>query len=218
MPPESRKAKQARAQKILQRLRTKYPEACTALNYCTPLEMLVATILSAQCTDVKVNEVTQELFKKYRTAPDYAQAAPQELEQMIRPTGFFRNKARSLIGMGQALVAQFGGEVPANMEDLLKLPGVARKTANVVLGNVFEKAEGVVVDTHVKRLSYRMGLTTEEKNTDKIERDLMVLFPPEDWIFIGHALILHGRETCPARKPKCGECIISDLCLKKGVK
>jgi len=178
----------------------------------------VATILSAQCTDARVNEVTRELFQKYRTAQDYVQAGPQELEQMIRPTGFFRNKARSLIGMGQTLVAQFGGEVPDDMADLLKLPGVARKTASVVLGNVFEKAEGVVVDTHVKRLAYRMGLTTEQKNADKIERDLMALFPPEVWIFISHALILHGRETCPARKPKCAACIMQDLCPKRGLK
>jgi len=205
-----------RVRQILTRLRRRFPGATTALHFTTPLEMLVATVLSAQCTDKVVNEVTPALFRKYRTARDYAEADPAELEQMIRRTGFFHNKAKSLIGIGKTLVAEFGGEVPDTMEGLLHLPGVARKTANVVLGNAFGKAEGVVVDTHVKRIAYRLGLT-KEKDPEKIERDLMALVPRKDWIFFGHAVILHGRETCLARKPRCEECILEEVCPKVGV-
>ncbi len=216
MPEETAADLRKRVRQIVTRLRRRFPHATTALHFTTPLEMLVATVLSAQCTDKVVNEVTPALFRKYKTARDYAEADPAELEQMIRRTGFFRNKAKSLIGIGKALVAEFGGEVPDTMEGLLRLPGAARKTANVVLGNAFGKAEGVVVDTHVKRITYRLGLT-KEKDPEKIERDLMALVPRKDWIFFGHAVILHGRETCLARKPKCEECVLEEVCPKVGV-
>jgi len=214
--PESPAARKRRAQQIVERLRQHYPQAQTALHFRTPLEMLVATILSAQCTDAVVNQVTPALFARYPTARHYANADPTALETMIRPTGFFRNKTKSLIGMGKALVAEFGGEVPGTMAEMLRLPGVARKTANVVLQNAFGVVEGVVVDTHVKRITYRLGLTTEE-DPQKVEQDLMALLPREEWRFWGHAVILHGRETCQARKPKCPECVVEDLCPKVGV-
>ena len=216
MRRESQAARKRRAQQLVERLRQQYAEAPTALDFRTPLEMLVATILSAQCTDAVVNQVTPALFARYPTARHYAEADPAELETMIRPTGFFRNKTKSLIGMGQALVAEFGGEVPGTMAEMLRLPGVARKTANVVLQNAFGVVEGVVVDTHVKRITYRLGLTTEA-DPQQVEQDLIRLLPREEWRFWGHAIILHGRETCPARKPKCGECVVEDLCPKVGM-
>jgi len=168
-------------------------------------------MLSAQTTDVQVNKVTESLFAKYRTAEDYAGADPDELEEDIRPTGFYRNKARSLRGMASALVEEHGGEVPRTMEDLVTLPGVGRKTANVVLGNAFGVDEGVVVDTHVRRVSGRLGLT-EEKDPVKIERDLMQVVPRENWTVFSHLLILHGRRVCKARKPDCPNCVLNDIC------
>jgi endonuclease-3 len=176
-----------------------------------PLELLVATILSAQCTDARVNVVTQTLFRKYRTAGDYAAADPAVFEDEIRSTGFFRNKTKSILGMAAALVARFGGRVPDTMDDLLTLPGVGRKTANVVLGNAFGRDEGVVVDTHVARIGALLGFT---RQTDpvKIEQDLVVLVPKAEWTLFPHLLIHHGRAVCVARRPKCGDCPLADLC------
>ena len=193
------------------RLKAEYPDARTELDWKSPLELLVATVLSAQTTDVQVNRVTQGLFAKYRTAEDYANADPSELEEDIRPTGFYRNKARSLRNMAGALVEEHGGEVPNTMQELVALPGVGRKTANVVLGNAFGVDEGIVVDTHVRRVSGRLGLT---ENTDpvKIEQDLMQVIPKEDWTVFSHLLILHGRRTCKARKPDCPNCTLNDIC------
>jgi len=202
---------QARVREILRRLRETYPVARTALNFRTPLELLVATILSAQCTDERVNRVTAELFRKYRTAADYAAAPVRELERLIRPTGYYRNKARAIKAACQKLVADFGGEVPATMEELLTLPGVARKTANVVLQNAFGIPSGIVVDTHVLRVARRLGLTTHT-DRDKVERDLMGLIPRQEWIAFSHRLILHGRQTCRARRPLCGQCVLQTLC------
>ena len=216
MPDQPSPDLKKRVREILKRLHKKYPDATTALHFRTPVEMLVATILSAQCTDKVVNEVTPALFAQYPTAKHYAEADPAELEQMIHRTGFFRNKAKNLIGMGKALVELYGGEVPGTMAEMLRLPGVARKTANVVLGNAFGKAEGVVVDTHVQRITQRLGLTNQ-KTPEKIERDLMSLLPKKEWIFYGHAIILHGRETCVARKPKCPVCVLEGVCPKVGV-
>jgi endonuclease-3 len=193
------------------RLKSAYPDARTALDWSNPLELLVATILSAQTTDVRVNSVTPDLFAKYPTAADLADAEPTELEETIRPTGFFRNKAKSLQGMARALVEDHGGEVPPAMEDLVALPGVGRKTANVVLGNAFSIDEGVVVDTHVRRLSNRFGFTSQS-DPEKIERDLIRTVPKEDWTVFSHLLILHGRSICKARKPACGDCVVNDLC------
>ncbi len=208
---ESKRARRQRTGEILKRLEREYPDAHCALDFSNPLELLVATILSAQCTDVRVNMVTPELFARCPTAEAYAEIPTPELEELIRSTGFFRNKARSLKGMGQALVEEHGGEVPAEMAALLALPGVARKTANVVLGNAFGIDEGVVVDTHVNRLSNRLALTAE-KTPDKIERDLMELVPREKWTLWAHLLIYHGRQVCKARKPDCGSCALLDLC------
>jgi endonuclease-3 len=202
---------QARVREIVERLRERYPVARTALKFRTPLELLVATILSAQCTDERVNQVTAELFRRYRTAEEYASAPLRELERLIRPTGYYRNKARAIKAACQKLVADFGGEVPATMEALLTLPGVARKTANVVLQNAFGIASGIVVDTHVLRVAQRLGLT-REKDRDKVERDLMALVPREEWIAFSHRLIAHGRETCRARRPLCGQCSLESLC------
>ena len=201
----------APAEETIARLKSEYPGAKTALDWSNPLELLVATILSAQTTDVRVNAVTPNLFAKYPTAADYAAADPTELEEDIRPTGFFRNKAKSLRGMARALVADHGGEVPRPMEDLVALPGVGRKTANVVLGNAFSIDEGVVVDTHVRRLSNRLGFTTHN-DPEKIERDLMQTVPKRDWTVFSHLLILHGRSVCKARKPACEDCVVNDLC------
>jgi endonuclease-3 len=201
----------APAPKTISRLKAAYPDARTELNWTNPLELLVATMLSAQTTDVRVNTVTPNLFAKYPTAAAYARADPAELEGVIRPTGFFRNKAKSLRGMARALVDDHGGEVPRTMPDLVALPGVGRKTANVVLGNAFSIDEGIVVDTHVRRLSNRLGFTTHE-DPDKIERDLTQAVPREDWTIFSHLLILHGRNICMSRKPDCENCILNDLC------
>jgi endonuclease-3 len=200
-----------RAPIIFERLHAAYPEAKTALNHTNPFQLLVATILSAQTTDVRVNLVTPALFARYPDAAALAQARQAQVEKLIQSTGFFRNKARSIIGMAQGLVADHQGEVPNTMEELVKLPGVGRKTANVVLGNAFGINEGVVVDTHVTRLSFRLGFS---RQTDpvKIEQALMKLFPQQSWALLSHLLILHGRQVCIARKPKCPECVVADLC------
>jgi endonuclease-3 len=188
-----------------------YPDARTELDWKSPLELLVATILSAQTTDVSVNGVTKTLFEKYHTAADYAGADPAELEEDIRPSGFYRNKARSLRGMARALVEEHAGEVPRTMRELVALPGVGRKTANVVLGNAFGVDEGIVVDTHVRRVSNRLGLT-EKQDPEKIEQDLIRMVPQEDWTVFSHLLIFHGRRICKARKPDCPNCVLNDVC------
>jgi endonuclease-3 len=192
-------------------LKAEYPDARTELDWSNPLELLVATILSAQTTDVQVNRVTESLFAKYRTAEDYADSNPEELEEDIRPTGFYRNKARSLRGMANALVREHAGEVPRTMSELVALPGVGRKTANVVLGNAFGTNEGIVVDTHVRRVSGRLGLT-ESSDPVNIEQELMEVVPEEDRTIFSHLLILHGRRTCKARKPDCPNCVLNDIC------
>jgi endonuclease-3 len=201
----------AYALEVLARLKREYPDAHTELDYATPLQLLEATILSAQCTDKRVNMVTPLLFKMYPTAAALADAPAEKLEEIIKSTGFFRNKTKSLIGLGKALVELHNGEVPDSMEALVKLPGVGRKTANVVLGNAFLRNEGVVVDTHVARVSHRLGLT-RETDPVKIEQDLMPLFPREDWALLSHLLIFHGRRVCEARKPKCEICVLNDIC------
>jgi endonuclease III len=200
-----------RTLKIIRLLKKEYPDAKCSLNHSNPLELLIATILSAQCTDERVNIVTADLFRKYRTAEDYAKAPRSDLENDIRSTGFFRNKAKSLQGAGAMISEQYGGRVPRKVEDLLSLPGVARKTANVVLGNAFGIASGVVVDTHVSRLSQRLGLT-ENHQPEKIELDLIELVPKRDWIDFSHLLIYHGRKVCKARAPLCGECVVEPHC------
>lgn len=205
------------AKKTVKALHQLYPDADCALEYTQAHELLIATILSAQSTDATVNKVTNTLFEKYRTIRDFANADPEEFEVEIYSTGFFRNKTKSVIGAANMIVEEFDGKVPDTMEDLLKLPGVARKTANVVLGTYFKKAEGIVVDTHVKRVSYRIGLT-DHTDPEKIERDLMEVFPRDEWIFVGHALILHGRNICVARGPKIEICLLNDFCLQRGVK
>lgn len=196
---------------VLAELRRRYPEARCSLNYENPLQLLIAVQLSAQCTDERVNEVTAQLFRRYRTVEDFATAPQEELEQAIRPTGFYHNKARNLRLTCQRLISDYGGEVPRTMEALLTLPGVARKTANVVLGNAFGIVEGVVVDTHVKRLTRRLGWTTSE-DPQQIERDLMKIVPREDWLDLSHLLIFHGRALCRARDPLCEECPLVPLC------
>jgi endonuclease-3 len=196
---------------VIDRLKDEYPDADTELEWSNPLELLVAVILSAQCTDVRVNEVTKSLFEKYRSAEDYAAAPREELEEDVRPTGFFRNKAKSVQGMASAVIEKHGGEVPRTMPELVALPGVGRKTANVILGNVFGVNEGVVVDTHVKRLSTRLGFT-ENKDPEKVERDLIPLVPEGDRTLFAHLLIFHGRKVCKARKPLCPECVLNDIC------
>jgi endonuclease-3 len=201
---------------VITRLKNEYPDAKTELNWENPLELLVATMLSAQTTDVRVNMVTERLFEKYRTAADYAGADPAQLEEDIRPTGFYRNKARSLQGMARALLERHGGEVPRTMAGLVALPGVGRKTANVVLGNAFGVDEGVVVDTHVRRVSGRLGLT-EERDPEKIERDLIRVVPEGERTLFSHLLIFHGRRVCKARKPDCPSCVLSDVCPKVGL-
>ena len=207
--------KKNRAQKITRGLRRLYPEADCALTHADPLELLIATILSAQSTDETVNKVTPVLFKRFKTAKALADASREELEEIIHSTGFFRQKAKSLQAACQKIDAHFGGEVPDNMDDLVSLPGVARKTANVVLGTAFGKNEGVVVDTHVGRLATRLALTWTSKNDKdavKIERDLMEIFPRKNWTFLGHALIWHGRRVCFARKPDCEKCTLARHC------
>jgi endonuclease-3 len=203
-----------RVQAILQKLDEAYPNVTCALEHHTPFQLLISTILSAQCTDERVNQVTKTLFAKYRSPKEFAYANPAELEQDIRPTGFFRNKTKSIMGAGKKIVEEFGGEVPRTMDELLTLPGVARKTANVVLGTAFGIAVGVVVDTHVIRLSNRLDLS---RNTDpkKIEQDLMQAIPREKWILFSHQLIWHGRKVCQARKPRCIACNLEPLCYAK---
>jgi endonuclease-3 len=201
---------------VITRLKNEYPDAKTELNWENPLELLVATMLSAQTTDVRVNMVTERLFEKYRTAADYAGADPAQLEEDIRPTGFYRNKARSLQGMARALLERHGGEVPRTMAGLVALPGVGRKTANVVLGNAFGVDEGVVVDTHVRRVSGRLGLT-KERDPEKIERDLIRVVPEGERTLFSHLLIFHGRRVCKALKPDCPGCVLSDVCPKVGL-
>ena len=199
---------------ILAGLDAAYPEATCELNYSNAFQLLIATILSAQCTDVRVNQVTSELFKKYTRPQDFAYASPMELEKEIRPTGFFRNKTKSIMGASKGLIEKFGGEVPHTMEEILTLPGVARKTGNVVLGTAYGIASGVVVDTHVIRLSQRLDLTRND-DPKKIEQDLMKVIPENRWIKFSHQLIWHGRRVCAARKPKCAECNLESLCYSK---
>jgi endonuclease III len=196
---------------LLARLLERYPDAHCALDFRNAYELLCATILSAQCTDKRVNMVTPALFARYPNAAALAAARQEDVEELIRSTGFFRNKAKSLIGMATALVDRHGGEVPAEMEALVVLPGVGRKTANVILGNAFGKNEGIVVDTHVTRLGNRLGLT-KESDAVKIERALVPLFPRDQWTMVSHLLIEHGRQVCDAKKPRCGDCILADLC------
>jgi endonuclease-3 len=211
VPAARRAPAKKRAPEIYARLSGAYPDAHCALDFKTPFQLLIATILSAQCTDKRVNMVTPALFRRYATPRTLAAARLEELEEMIKSTGFFRNKSKSLVGMATAIDERHGGVVPNEMEQLVKLPGVGRKTANVILGNAFERNEGVVVDTHVTRVSQRLALT---KNTDpvKIEQDLMPLFPREQWTLLAHLLIEHGRQICVARTPKCDQCVLSDLC------
>lgn len=217
MPRESFEAKQARAKKIIAALQQVYPNAHCELNFSNPLELLVATILSAQCTDKRVNIVTEDLFKKYRTAKDFAEAKLPELEQAIKTTGFFRNKAKNIQAAARSIVEKHGGKVPDTMEELVELGGVGRKTANVVLGNAFDIQLGIAVDTHVARLSYRFGFTN---GTDpvRIEETLMKLVPREQWTLVSHVVIWHGRRRCFARKPDCKDCEILKLCPRVGVK
>jgi endonuclease-3 len=205
-----------RATKIVQKLRREYPDATCALNFRTPLELLVATVLSAQCTDERVNIVTKTLFTKYRSAAHYARADLNELERDIQSTGFFRNKAKNIKACCQAIVDAHDGEVPRDLATLVELPGIGRKTANVILGTAFGIPSGVVVDTHVTRLSQRLGLTSE-KDPVKIELDLIVLIPRKQWIDFSHRLIHHGRRVCVARKPRCSQCVLNDLCPRIGV-
>ncbi|RME15270.1 MAG: endonuclease III [Bdellovibrio sp.] len=203
-----------RVQQIIRRFKKYYPNPQCALVHHNPLELLVATILSAQCTDERVNEVTKTLFKKYRSAKDYAEAKLSELEKDIYSTGFYKNKARNIKACCRELVEKYHGKVPKDLESLVKLPGVGRKTANVVLGNAFGISSGIVVDTHVTRLSRRLGLV-DSKNPQIIERELMKVVPKKDWIAFSHWLILHGRQICKARRPLCEKCFLEDLCPKK---
>ena len=197
--------------KILPLLKKEYPEAKIALNFSNPLEILVATVLSAQCTDARVNIVTKSLFKKYRKVQDYAKANLKTFEQEIRSTGFYRNKAKNIISTAQKIVKDFGGKLPDSMDKLLQLPGVARKTANIVLFNGFGKVDGIAVDTHVRRLSQRLGLT-KNQDPEKIEQDLMKILDKKEWGKFSYLLIDHGRKICDAKKPKCLECILQKLC------
>jgi endonuclease-3 len=206
LPPAS-----VRAPLIFKLLQQEYPDAHCELDHEDPYQLLVATILSAQCTDVRVNTVTPGLFARYPDAEQLAMADPREVEDIIRPTGFFRNKAKNLLGMAGGLLDRFGGAVPDRMEDLVTLPGVGRKTANVILGTAFEKPAGVVVDTHVGRLSRRLGLT-RHSDPVKVETVLMKLFPQKHWTLLSHLLIFHGRRVCVARRPRCAECVLNDLC------
>ncbi|WP_342381564.1 endonuclease III [Myxococcus stipitatus] len=201
---------------LLERLRTKYPDARYELNWSTPYELLVATILAAQCTDERVNKVTAVVFPKYPGPQAIADADTAELEEDLKPTGFFKQKTKTVQAMSRALLADFDGEVPRTIEELVKLPGVARKTANVVLNTAFDIASGVIVDTHVSRVSQRLGLTKHDK-PEAIEQDLMKLVPQDAWTFFGPATVLHGRYTCVAKKPKCDECLVKDICPRIGV-
>jgi endonuclease-3 len=208
---ETKSQKKERTEQIVKLLKRAHPDAHCALNHANAFELLVATILSAQCTDERVNIVTANLFRKYRKPEDYLKVRDTELQQDIKTTGFFRNKTKSIQGACKVLIEEFKGEVPRTMEELLKLPGVARKTANVVLGVAYGIAVGIVVDTHVSRLSHRLGLT-KQKDAVKIEKDLTALVPKNDWIIFSHLLIFHGRRVCKARRPLCEECLIEKLC------
>ncbi|HEU4990574.1 MAG TPA: endonuclease III [Gemmatimonadaceae bacterium] len=221
MPASSRKprrrgalrgaARAAQAREVLKRLLAQYPDAHCALDFQNPYQLLVATILSAQCTDKRVNMVTPALFKKYPNARALARARQEDVEALIKSTGFFRNKARSLVGMARAVTEHHAGAIPDSMDALTHLPGVGRKTANVILGNAFDRNEGIVVDTHVTRLADRLGLS-KAKSAEKIEEELMPLFPRERWTILSHLLIEHGRRVCDARKPRCAECVLADIC------
>jgi endonuclease III len=210
----------SRVREIIRKLKRAYPDAKCSLNHSSAFELLIATILSAQCTDDRVNIVTADLFRKYRKPDDYLKVSPRELEKDIRTTGFFRNKTKSIQGTSKVLTEQYGGRVPQTMEELLELPGVARKTANVVLGNAFAIKSGVVVDTHVTRLSHRLALS-QQKQAEKIEQDLIQIVPRKDWVIFSHLLIAHGRKICKARNPLCADCVVEKLCpssyLKTGV-
>ena len=208
---ERKAERQERVVEIIRRLHEEYPDATTSLAHTSPYELLVATILSAQCTDERVNMVTPELFRRYPTPEDLAGARREDVEEVIRSTGFFRQKTRSLLGMAEAVVERHGGRVPGTMQELVKLPGVGRKTANVVLGNAFDRDEGVVVDTHVRRLSGRLGLTRETA-PERIEPDLIRLVPKEHWTLLPHLFIYHGRAVCRAPTPLCDRCVLADLC------
>lgn len=217
---ETLEEKRKRTREIIRRLKRAYPDAKCSLNHSNPFELLVATILSAQCTDERVNLVTADLFRKYREPEDYLKVSPHELEKDIQSTGFFRNKTKSIQGTAKVLTEEYGGKVPHTMDELLELPGVARKTANVVLGNAFDIKSGIVVDTHVTRLSHRLDLS-QEKDPTKIERDLVEFVPKKDWVIFSHLLIFHGRKICRARNPLCEECVVEPSCpssfLKTGV-
>ena len=217
---ESIEEQKARTRDIIRRLKRAYPGAKCSLNHSNPFELLIATILSAQCTDERVNIVTADLFRKYTKPEDYLKVSPRELEKDIQSTGFFRNKTKSIQGTSKVLTEEYGGQVPHTMDELLELPGVARKTANVVLGNAFGIKAGVVVDTHVTRLSHRLALT-QEKTAEKIELDLIEIVPRRDWVIFPHLMIWHGRKICKARNPLCAECVVEKQCpssfLKTGV-
>ena len=220
MKRESTDELKTRTRDVIRRLKRAYPDAKCSLNHSNPFELLVATILSAQCTDERVNIVTADLFRKYKKPEDYLKVSPRELEKDIQSTGFFRNKTKSIQGTSKVLTEEYGGQVPHTMDELLELPGVARKTANVVLGNAFGVKAGVVVDTHVTRLSHRLAFS-REKTAEKIEQDLIEIVPKKDWVIFPHLLIAHGRKICKARNPLCAECPIEKLCpssfLKTGV-
>ena len=220
MKRESIEELKTRTRDIIRRLKRAYPDAKCSLNHSNPFELLVATILSAQCTDDRVNIVTADLFRKYKKPEDYLRVSPRELEKDIQSTGFFRNKTKSIQGTSKVLTEEYGGQVPHTMDELLELPGVARKTANVVLGNAFGVKAGVVVDTHVTRLSHRLEFS-QEKTAEKIELDLIEIVPRKDWVIFPHLLIAHGRKICKARTPLCAECPVEKLCpssfLKTGV-
>jgi endonuclease-3 len=214
MPSEE---KRERTRKVINLLKKEYPDAHCTLNHTNAFELLVATILSAQCTDERVNIVTADLFRKYRKPADYLKVSQSELEQDIRSTGFYRNKAKNIQGACKILVEKYKGEVPQTMEELMKLPGVARKTANVVTGNAFGKAYGITVDTHVSRISNLLGLT-KHGQAEKIEQDLIELVPKKDWVMFSHWLISHGRKICIARRPACNECVLEKLCPSSKLK
>lgn len=211
MPRESKKSRRDRAAVVFDLLVKEYPEAATALDHRNPFELAVATILSAQCTDERVNQVTPGLFERYPDVESLASAEQDDVEAIIHSTGFFRNKAKNLIGMAMTLREDFDGELPRTLAELTRLPGIGRKTGNVILGNAFGIDEGVVVDTHVKRLAGRLGFT-RETTPEKVELDLMGLFPRNRWTLLSHLLIFHGRGPCPARKPRCAECVVAHLC------
>ena len=206
-----------RARRINRTLELAYPGAHCELDFTNPLELTVATILSAQCTDVRVNQVTPALFERYPTAADYAHAERTELEEYIRPTGFYRNKATSLMGLGEALISLHDGRVPGTLEELVKLPGVGRKTANVVMCQAFRDPQGIAVDTHVFRIAHQLGFATRNDDTpEKVEAKLMKIYPQSDWLYINHQWVHFGREFCVARRPKCQECFLADICPSSG--